>query len=929
MNPNAIDPWTPSPELIAAIDRLEYDLRLPTAGRAYIDAALKGPARQVEGRMGNVCVLFPSPKLGTTLFLESRRGELQLAIDRERDKNVLAYMAQPPSIDLKRHDADGKIKSRGKYTPDMLTLRKDAVIISEVRDETRLYKLQEKDARQFHRDLDGTWHDTAAEAYFGSLGFKFEIHCIDRFPVRLNENLRFLEDYLRPSAPQPQPEALASVCKDVTQHQCIAIRDLLDRGHSADAIFHAITRDVVHVNLHEDRLADTMGLLIFTDAQTRWAHKELAAKSMEPPMPIPGAHEFRAGSTIEYSQRKFTVIVPGERELVVHDDQGHQTTLNRELVHRALDAGDLHAEQSRSRRDPRALADFDPAAIQRGAEAVKMLRGEIAPTVSQRTLNRYRQRTAHSGNPLDQMLALADRRQDRGNRQSRFSEQHLQFLEASVHQLFNQPYRPTKKGAYAKYAEACLGQAEASGQTMEPVSYPTFCRYCDHFLNVKAREGRRSAYQSKRLISSLNNAYPVHGVRPHEVVHIDHTTADLALVLPGGSAAGKATLSIAVDAHTTQTRAMLLHFDPPSAQVVLMLLRDYVRRHHRLPRVLVLDNGREFHSHELEFFCRTMQIEIRFRPPAQARAGSPVERRFGAINEEVLSEMDGNTRFMKTSVREITKSVDPFRRSQWTLHAAYRAIEQYLFIHHPQQSSEALNATPLEYEQQRLNETGHRDFMTFKYDESFILLTCPFAARPMHKVHKSRGVWVNGIYYQHPDLRNVHTNEKVAVRVEPWCASVIYVEVNKRWVAATGSHSRWLCDRTSREIEIALAAERRQARLAAQRDRTSPERLRYRSKQWTAEDFDPRLSALQKEMRSLYEELNMGVAMVLPEEIQAAIKARSAHADGIVSSTTDSDILVPLLTATSKTDVTDVPSMPLPKTAGKASQLFQGTGGFC
>ena len=148
---------------------------------------------------------------------------------------------------------------------------------------------------------------------------------------------------------------------------------------------------------------------------------------------------------------------------------------------------------------------------------------------------------------------------------------------------------------------------------------------------MAAREGRRAAYQRDAIRASLDNSYPTHGTRPHEVCEMDDTTADLAVKAPNGMDLGKATLSVIVDSHTTHPRAFALRFEPPSSRTVLFLLRDYVRRNHRLPRVLVLDNAKPYHGHELEYFCRLFGIELRFRSPRMPRGAAMVERTFGSI----------------------------------------------------------------------------------------------------------------------------------------------------------------------------------------------------------------------------------------------------------------------------------------------------------
>lgn len=142
-----------------------------------------------------------------------------------------------------------------------------------------------------------------------------------------------------------------------------------------------------------------------------------------------------------------------------------------------------------------------------------------------------------------------------------------------------------------------------------------------------------------------------------------------------------------------------------------------MRRNQRLPRVLVVDNGKEFHSHELEYFCRIYGVELRYRSPGMPRGAAMVERAFGAIEEEVFSEMAGNTRIMKQNTRQVTKEVDPYRQTEWTLASVYGATEDYLFNVRANRAHPSLGVTPNEYEMQSAAKAGQRDCRMFTLDE--------------------------------------------------------------------------------------------------------------------------------------------------------------------------------------------------------------------
>ena len=51
-----------------------------------------------------------------------------------------------------------------------------------------------------------------------------------------------------------------------------------------------------------------------------------------------------------------------------------------------------------------------------------------------------------------------------------------------------------------------------------------------------------------------------------------------------------------------------LTFDPPSYRSVMMVMRDCVRRHSRLPQIVVVDNGKEFSSVYFETLLAYFEI---------------------------------------------------------------------------------------------------------------------------------------------------------------------------------------------------------------------------------------------------------------------------------------------------------------------------------
>ena len=78
-------------------------------GSARLLDALAAPSRNV-GLSGYSSVggAFPSRKMGWSVPFESRSGELSLAIHLEFNPDVIAYLDQPPKVDVLRTNAAGE-----------------------------------------------------------------------------------------------------------------------------------------------------------------------------------------------------------------------------------------------------------------------------------------------------------------------------------------------------------------------------------------------------------------------------------------------------------------------------------------------------------------------------------------------------------------------------------------------------------------------------------------------------------------------------------------------------------------------------------------------------------------------------------------------------------------------------------------------------
>ncbi|MEB2319635.1 MAG: hypothetical protein OZ935_13350 [Pseudomonadota bacterium] len=845
--------------LRAHVRRLFLIAGTPAPGRDYVLTCLANkPARKVQNRYGNAMLKVATRKAGS-IHVESRRGEYAAAILMDADSDILTFRAQPPTLDLLITDAKGTTQGRQQYTPDFLVIKDDTFIIREYRDATTLTKRALKSPHQFYLDDAGKWHYRAAEDAYKAMGIAYEVIANQDLPHRLITNTRFLEDYLGeqcPPLPSGRVERLRTVLESA---RYVAFHDLIGDGEfTADEIFQGVVEGVAYVDLVRQRLDHSDELIVFSDKATSEAYWLTEKAAVSAPLPIPGTMVIRSGSSLAFMGKKYQVVLCGERDVVLQDEDGNAVVRSLQLLQNLNKLGQLEAEAFRSPSDLRTIADVSPDELERAMERLAAVDAGKSPEFSTRTIAKFRRTIRNAPTRLDALLALIDRTRERGNRTPKTSRGARVLAKRAIRRFFNSPERRTKKAAYGAYAEMCKNRSQR-GNLTRPMAYATFCQLCTELKDIGAREGKRAAYQEAAIVPMLDDSYLVHGVRPHEVCYIDHTVATVATVSPTGVELGKTTLTVGIDGNTAQARALVVTYGPPSTWTVFMVIRDYVRRHGRLPRVISVDNGKDFLSHELEAFAKLYRIDLRYRPPGMPRGGTLIERLLGAIEQEALAAMQGNTLQMRDP-RLVTKSVNPFRRANLTLKALYGAIEHYLFKIRPNRLHPALGMTPNEYEARRLMETGERRHIFVRFDENLLLMTSPRNRRRL-TLDGRRGIQKDNRWYRHPDMTKVEPGTKLEVRLEPWLYNVIYVLINGQWKAAVCSDSRRYHGRSLMEVSTALIRDRRLAQQGYVRQSVSPENAASRNAYLDARVFDDRLAMQVEEMRVVYDRLNMSLAM--------------------------------------------------------------------
>lgn len=844
-------------------------LSLPPAGIAFVRQAIsEGPARAPQARRGGNCTLrVKSKKLNAMLPLESRTGEHAEATLLEEDTGVVVYFPQPPTQTLEVRDEQGRRVTSKSYTADFLVIRTDGIQVREVRHEDALMAMHERSPYQVYFDAErDQWCNRSAELHFAAMGIDYTIVCTRSINTTRVNNVRFLEDYVDDACPLADPLAISRLKALLDAKLSVPFYDLVDAGFDADLIFKAVADGDIYVDLDVDRLHIPEALSLYASKAVRELHKAVAASKQDPIQPIAGAMAISAGTRVCYGRRILQVILCTERDVHMRDEHDQEEVWSLETLKRMHEKEMVQVDTSGAL-GPQ-YANLSKAQITRAQARLEALQKWDLSKFSEASLERFKATARQARNELEALVALSDEIENRGNRVPRVDDRSEALIKQAIEEKFNTKEAPTQLAAFKYYKALC--ERAALDEPHRPLPYAvsstTFYKRIARHQSTTARKGKRYAYQVAKITVAGSNQLPVHAVQPHEGCYIDGTVINLATVsgFDPSVPLHKPYLMAAEDAGTTQCRAFLLLYEPPSAATVLLVLRDYVRRHGRLPRFLALDNAKEFRSENLREFCRLYGIDLRYRPPGQPRGAAPVEALIGASEIEVISNLVGNTRSLKDP-RLTTKSMNGFNFASHTLVSAYNVLENYFFNVREHRVSAALGMTPHQYEQQRMLEAGARQHVIVRYDENLLLLTSPHAKRPFHKVDPRRGVWVDGMWYAHADLRGLPKGTKVEVRIEPFAARVVYVNVRGHWKAAVGINSRQLDGRTRREVQIVAREHKKKSNTAAKADR-----LAYKGEgfnNYPPEAYDPRLAEQQREQKYLLHSQGM-LGALLPDMIE-------------------------------------------------------------
>jgi len=877
-------------------------LQISEAGQKIIEKVRSSePSRRVGGGRKNVSGRYPSRKMGFTIQFESHRVELPIIYQLEHNRDVLEFYDQPPQIKL---DYQGSNRRLGVlHTPDFFVIRTNSAGWEECKTEQDLKKLAEKNPnRYFYSQEDNQWHCPPGEAYAEQFGLYYRIRSDSEINWVLQRNLQFLEDYYRAESLVVEEAIAQSLLEIVSSQPRITLAELLNQstGAKSDDIYTLITQEQIYFDLKTTPLAEPERCLIFRDEETASAYRLMVEQPSVSLPAISPVINLTIGTPVILDGKGLNIIHVGETEVMLRTEDNQCVELKKAEFENLVRQGKITSLQTPETTaiSKESWQRFYQASLEDQAEALERYK-TIEPylkghppeneTTSARTIRDWKAKylTAQQKYGCG-YIGLLSHRSAKGNRQRKLPEDSLAMMEKFILEDYETLKQKRMWEVYGALVRAC----EQSG-VIAP-SYKAFtkevkCR--NGYEQTQKRQGRRAAYKHESFYYELTTTTPRHGDRPFEIGHIDHTELDVELVCScTGSNLGRPWATFLVDAYSRRLLAVYLTFDSPSYRSCLMALRICVKRHGRLPQIVFVDNGAEFHSTYFEILLATFECTKKQRPPAKARFGSVCERLFGTSNTQFVHNLRGNTQITR-NVRQVTKSVNPKNQAVWTLGLLYEYLCTWAYEVYDTDEHPALFQSPRDAFAAGMAISGNRVHRMIPYDENFQILTLPTTKSGKAKVQVGSGVKINSIYYWSNSFRDPQIeNTSVDIRYDPFNIGIAYAFVRGQWVECISQYYAEFQGRSEKELKLASAELRKRSSNHGRQSQVSAKNLAEFLASVEAQEALLEQRSYDAEVREVFRVIDGGKATTSRNEQQKIIQANFENTDNQLP---EDEVIVP------------------------------------
>lgn len=435
--------------------------------------------------------------------------------------------------------------------------------------------------------------------------------------------------------------------------------------------------------------------------------------------------------------------------------------------------------------------------------------------------------------------SLVPRTDLRGSRNLRQGNEILEYATEAIQEAFDASPRATAGMIFTRL----VGKIKAENfrripeDALKIPSLRTVYRMLgrvEAYDQVVLREGKIAADKRFRITKR-----GVVVTRILERVEMDHTPLDLFLIderswLP----LGRPILTIIIDCYSRMLLGYFLCFEGPSTMAVMAALRHAVlpkvpvaeavpglKVEHSWPcygrpKLLVVDNGMEFHGDDLDSVAFDLHCNIEFCPKHQPWFKGVVERYLGTINNSFARQIPG-TSFARLHLRG---DYDPQKHAVLTLAEFKHLFEKWVLDVYAQQLHRGIRTTPWAKWHEGLSHHAPELPEDLQHLQRRIGLVRERSLR-------RDGIWLNGIAYNsevlQPILRAFGVGIRVRVLYDPEDLGAIQVWGPSDEVPVTVPAVDQVFASGLTARQNALIRERLRAQGAAAEDRESLQRAKH------------------------------------------------------------------------------------------------------
>ncbi|MGJ9386079.1 TnsA endonuclease N-terminal domain-containing protein [Salipaludibacillus sp. CF4.18] len=801
-----------------------YENRISEETKNYINKNIRDsePSRRVRSRVGNVPGFYSSKKMGLTIQFESHTLELCAIYSMEFDKHVYEYYDQPESFTINYVKNERKIGH--KYTADFFVISEDFIGWEEYKTDKELSKLIEESPERYVLDENGQWRCPPAEEYAKKKGLSFRIRSSKEINWNLQNNVRFLEDYLLEESPTVSLLSRNIILNYVRSRPNTTLDDLVSLEEvtfAADDIYKLIILGEIYVDLERFLILNFDKFPIYINKETANAILNAEkSKNSKVNENLENVVNIEVGQNILWNGNLWTVINVGETQISLLDETEKTVSLPINAFEELIKMGVITSFNNKVSNENEendyieiiktASPDDLAKANEKYFKLSQHMDGETVD-VKPRTLRHWKQKYLKAQKKYGKgYIGLISARHKQGNRTRRINEDVIELIDKYISEDYENKKQRNKTSVYNSFRNECLEKG------VDPPSDKTFIAQIEKrskYEQDNKRRGPKASYDKEPVYWELSLTTPRHGSRPFEIAHIDHTELDIELICSKTQKnLSRPWLTLLIDAYSRRVLAFYLTFDPPSYRSCMMTIRECVKEYSRLPKTLIVDGGKDFQSTYLDTLLATYNCHKKTRPGSKPKFGSVCERLFGTTNTQFIYNLIGNTQLTK-NVRQMTNGFNPRNLAIWTLEALYEISNQWLYEIYDQQPHTTLNQSPRDAYQQNIRKTGERKQTYIRYDTNFEMLTLPTTTKGTAKVQPGQGIKINNTYYHSYELTSpLVEGEQIPVRFDPFDYSKAYAYVGNYWVMLHSQYEIEFEGRSQKEIKLTTSEIRKRKR---------------------------------------------------------------------------------------------------------------------